>query len=52
MALCLAASLVEQGGFDPVAQLERYLRCDTAQKESGFLRRMIQPVAQSDISSR
>ncbi|HLC01743.1 MAG TPA: ADP-ribosylglycohydrolase family protein [Anaerolineales bacterium] len=26
MALCLAASLVETGGFDPVDQLERYLR--------------------------
>ena len=26
MALCLAQSLVERGGFDPVDQLERYLR--------------------------
>src|SRR4051794_31696004 len=26
MALCLAESLVERGGFDPVDQLERYLR--------------------------
>jgi len=26
MALCLAASLVEGGGFDPVDQLERYVR--------------------------
>jgi len=26
MALCLAASLVEKGGFDPVDQLERYVR--------------------------
>lgn len=26
MALCLAASLVETGGFDPADQLERYLR--------------------------
>lgn len=26
MALCLAESLVETGGFDPVDQLERYLR--------------------------
>ncbi|HOD33847.1 MAG TPA: ADP-ribosylglycohydrolase family protein, partial [Holophaga sp.] len=26
MALCLAASLVEKKGFDPVDQLERYLR--------------------------
>jgi ADP-ribosylglycohydrolase len=26
MALCLADSLIERGGFDPVDQLERYLR--------------------------
>lgn len=26
MALCLAESLVEKGGFDPIDQLERYLR--------------------------
>src|SRR4051812_2097603 len=26
MALCLAESLVERGGFDPVDQLERYVR--------------------------
>lgn len=26
MALCLAESLIERGGFDPVDQLERYLR--------------------------
>ena len=26
MALCLAESLVEMGGFDPIDQLERYLR--------------------------
>jgi ADP-ribosyl-[dinitrogen reductase] hydrolase len=26
MALCLAESLVERGGFDPVDQLRRYLR--------------------------
>lgn len=26
MALCLAESLIERNGFDPVDQLERYLR--------------------------
>ena len=26
MALCLAASLIERGGFDPVDQMQRYLR--------------------------
>jgi ADP-ribosyl-[dinitrogen reductase] hydrolase len=26
MALCLAESLVERGGFDPIDQLQRYVR--------------------------
>ena len=33
MALCLAASLIETGGFDPMDQMQRYLRW----REEGYL---------------